>query len=206
MSKKVIILGASGHGKAVAETVLKSGAELLGFMDDRADLGFVYGHPILGNFNEIEKFKDQAEFVFGIGDNSVRKKISEQINVTWHTAIHPNAVIAEHCSIGEGTVVMANAVIQSDAMIQKHCIINTGSIVEHDNYLEDYVHVSPGAVLCGTVKIGTLTHVGAGAVIKNNIQICSNCVIGLGAVVVKNIVEPGVYFGVPAVKYEKTLD
>ena len=34
MSKKLVIIGASGHGKVIADIALKNGYEIVGFLDD----------------------------------------------------------------------------------------------------------------------------------------------------------------------------
>lgn len=195
--KDVIIIGASGHAKVIADIIIKSGDNVVGFLDDNTALPEkIIGIPYLGLISEVSKYKDTYSFVIGIGNNQIRKKIAQQYHVNWHTAIHPSAVIAMDTHIGEGTVVMANAVINPSATIGKHCIINTGAVIEHDNCLADYVHVSPNTTLCGTVSIGEQTHIGAGAVIKNNTDVCSNVVIGVGGVVIRNIEESGTYVGV----------
>lgn len=200
MKEQVIIIGASGHGKVVADIIQKSGDIVVGFLDDNPDLkeNFI-DFPVLG---KIEKFQDyqNCKFVIAIGNADIREKIANKLeNVMWYTAIHPSAQISDiDISIGEGTVVMANAVINSSAVIGKHCIINSGSVVEHDNYIEDYVHISVGAKVAGTVHVGKKSWIGIGAVVRNNLSICEDCMIGAGAVVVKNIEESGKYIGVPA--------
>lgn len=199
--KSVIIIGASGHGKVVADIIQKSGDKILGFLDDNTELEDIFmGFPILGTINDYEKYKGVAEFVVAIGDASIRRCVSRKLqNVRIYTAIHPSAVISSlGVSIGKGTVVMANSVINSGSQIGEFCIINTGAIVEHDNIIEDFVHVSVGAKLAGTVCIGKNTWIGIGAVVSNNLKICENCVIRAGAVVVENIVKSGNYQGVPA--------
>ena len=199
--KNVIIIGASGHAKVIADIVIKSGDKLVGFLDDNIQLPEkVIGYPYLGEISNYSKYVDDCCFVIGIGNNSIRKKIADSMNVKWYTAIHPSAQIAIDTVIGEGTVVMANAVINISAIIGNHCIINTGAVVEHDNIISDYVHISPNASLCGTVKVGELTHIGAGVTVKNNTSICENVIIGAGGVVVRDIEEKGVYIGVPAIK------
>ncbi|MDF2557756.1 MAG: acetyltransferase [Bacillales bacterium] len=200
MNKNVIIIGAGGHGKVIADIIRKSGDQVLGFLDDANNLKEVCGLPVLGKVSDYEPYCDSAQFILAIGNNHVRKEVSENMTVNWYTAIHPSAILANDCKIGEGTVVMANSVVNSDTKIGKHCIINTGAIIEHDNRIDNYVHVSPNGTLCGTVSVGELTHIGASATVKNNIQIIGNCVIGIGAVVVKSINEPGTYIGVPATK------
>lgn len=198
MSKKLIIIGASGHGKVIADIALKLGYEIVGFLDDNDSIKEICGFLVLGNTKKIQDYKEECEFIIAIGNNSIREKIAEQYGVKWATLIHPTAVIGMHAQIGQGTVVMANAVINPCANIGKHCIINTGSVVEHDNVLDDYVHISPNAVLAGTVRIGKKTHVGVNVCVKNNINITEDVIVGVGAAVVEDIKEAGVYVGVPA--------
>ena len=200
MNKSVVIIGASGHGKVVADIIKKSGDEVVGFLDDNPHLPKeLSGIPVLGTVGDYTKYKDSM-FVVAIGNAEIREKIVGQLDcVKWYTAIHPSAVIASiDTNIGEGTVVMANAVVNAGTIIGKHCIINTGAVVEHDNQIEDYVHVSVGAKLAGTVSVGKATWIGIGASVSNNLSICGGCMIGAGAVVVKNIREAGTYVGVPA--------
>lgn len=200
MKKNVIIIGASGHGKVVADTVLLSGDNIVGYLDDNLEIGenFV-GFPILGKVNEFKNYLD-CSFVIAIGNAAVREKKALQLHgVNWYTAIHPTAVISKmDVSIGEGTVILANVVVNAGSIIGKHCILNSGSIIEHDNYIDDFVHVSVGARLAGSVHIGNKTWVGIGANIRNNLSVCAGCMIGAGAVIVKNIEEAGTYVGVPA--------
>lgn len=197
---RLVVVGAGGHAKVIADIAVKTGYSHISFLDDHA-VGSCMGFPIVGTTADLEGMDDGAtDFVIGIGNNTVRQAIAKKYDVHWIPLIHPAAKIAIHVTIGRGTVVMAGAVINSCAEIGEHCIINTGAIVEHDNIIEDYVHLSPGVVLGGTVRIGELTHVGLGAVVRNNIHIGDACTIGAGAVVVKNIDCSGVYVGIPARK------
>ena len=202
MSKSVVIIGASGHGKVIADIIVNSDDKVLGFLDDADDVQGkkIIGFPVLGKIADYDNYKD-CEFVIAIGNPYIREKISNELPVKWYTAIHPMAVISSlDVEIGEGTVIMANAVVNPSARIGKHCIINTGAIVEHDNILEDYVHLSPNVTLAGIVKVGKSTHIGAGSCTKQVLNIASNCVIGAGSVIVKDITESGTYVGVPARK------
>ena len=200
MDRRLIIIGAGGHGKVVADAAWKMGYRNIAFIDDRA-VGECMLFPILGTTDMLESLDDgQTDFVMAVGDNKIRQKIAQNHPVHWVSIIHPSVQIGLMNIIGKGTVILAGAVINSHSQIGAHCIINTGAIVEHDNEIEDYVHISPRAVLGGTVRVGECTHVGIGATVKNNTKICSDCVIGAGAVVVKNITESGTYVGVPARK------
>ena len=202
MSKSVVIIGASGHGKVIADIIVNSGDKVLGFLDDADDVQGkkIIGFPVLGKIADYDNYRD-CEFVIAIGNPYIREKIAIELPVRWYTAIHPTAVISSlDVEIGEGTVIMANSVVNPSARIGKHCIINTGAIVEHDNILEDYVHLSPNVTLAGIVKVGKSTHIGAGSCTKQVLNIASNCIIGAGSVIVKDITESGTYVGVPARK------
>ena len=197
---KLIIVGAGGHGKVVANNALKNGYTDICFVDDKI-LGECMGFPIIGKCKDLIKFNDgKTDFIIGIGNNEIRKIIAETYNVNWVTICHPSAVVAEKVLIGKGTVVMAGVVINCDSTIGEHSIINTGTIVEHDIRIGDYVHLSPGVSLGGTVQVGNNSHIGIGATVINNIEICAGCVIGAGALVVRSINEEGTYVGVPVRK------
>lgn len=197
---RLVIIGAGGHGRVVADNALKNGYTDIQFVDDHAT-GACMGLPIVGTSADLEKMNDGAtDFVIGIGDNAIRRTIAERYDVNWVSLVHPSAQIATNVTIGRGTVVMAGAVANACAQIGQHCIINTNSAVEHDNVIGDFVQVAPGVMLGGTVKVGEQSHIGIGAAVSNNIDICASCIVGAGAVVVKNIEESGTYVGVPAQK------
>ena len=191
--KKIVILGAGGHAHVIADIVEAEGNKVVAFLDD--DLN---KEDCSGQISSYKKYID-CEFIIGIGNADVREKLST-LDVKWHTAIHPSAIISKTAKICEGTVVMPNAVINARSVIGNHCIINTGAIVEHDNKIADFAHISVGANLGGTVSIGRKTWVGIGSTLKNNVSIVDNVIIGAGAVVVKNIEEAGTYIGVPTQK------
>lgn len=199
--KNVIIIGTGGHAKVIADIILCSGDNLIGFLTSDQDKKTFIGKPILGSDTDYKKYISN-EFIIAIGDADVRERIAMQMpDAKWYTAIHPSATVSElETSIGVGSAVMANAVINPCSKIGHHCIINTGAIVEHDNFIEDFAHISVGAKLAGTVKIGKKTWIGIGASISNGLSICKNCIIGAGTVVIKNIDIEGTYVGVPAKK------
>lgn len=197
---RLIIIGAGGHGKVIADIAVKNGYTSIFFVDDNAT-GECMSFPIIGLCSDVENLDDgNTDFVIGIGNNATRKMIAEKYDVNWVSIIHPSAQIGVNVSIENGTVVMAGAVINPCSSIGEHCIINTRAVIEHDNVVENYAHISPNAALGGTVRIGELTHIGIGATVINNIDICGNCIVGAGAVVIRNITDGGTYVGVPTKK------
>ena len=200
MSKKLVIIGAGGHGKVAADIASKSGYTEIVFLDDVFIAKECLGYPVVGKLNMADRFGD-CDFFVAVGNPKIREEILTELSekgVKAATLIHPSAVLGKNVSVGEGTIIAAGAVVNPDAVIGKGVIINTGATVDHDNIIEDYAHISVGAHLAGTVKVGKSTWVGIGAVVSNNINICGSCNIGAGAVVVKDIDESGTYIGVPA--------
>ena len=194
---KLTIIGASGHGKVVADIAKLNGYDEVEFLDDNVAVKFCGKYPVVGRSELALTLKNDV-FV-AIGYSQVRQKMMEYLaDKNIPILIHPTAVVAEDVNIGEGTVVMAGTVINSGASIGKGVIVNTSSSIDHDCLIEDFVHVAVGSHLCGTVEVGALTWIGAGVTVSNNIKICSNCMIGAGAVVVENIDIKGTYVGVPA--------
>lgn len=195
--RKLAIIGASGHGKVVADIARKNGYKEIVFLDDDESIHECGGCPVIGKSSEAGTI--DADIIVGIGNAGIRKRIQESVpEEKLITLIHPDAVIAEDVAIGVGAVVMAGAVINPGVRIGKGCIINTCSSVDHDCVVGDYVHIAVGSHLCGTVSVGSGTWIGAGATVSNNISICPDCMIGAGAVIVKNIDSAGTYMGVPA--------
>lgn len=194
-----MIIGASGHGKVIADIIYQSGDQVMGFFDDDPTKKEIHQIPVLGKIEDIQKYKDDFYFIIGIGDNQIRKKIAENNPaLNYYTAIHPTAIIGEGVRIGNGTAVMAGTVINADAEIGEHCIINTSAVIEHECVIGDYTHISPQACLCGNVHVGEECHVGAGSTVINNINIIEDTIIGAGSVVIKNITKEGTYIGIPA--------
>jgi len=190
----MILYGASGHGKVIAEILEANNIYDIIFWDDNT-AARVFEFRV---FKPFESIIDQ-KMIISIGNNTVRKKISEKTckQFTFATAIHPNSIISRRSIIGEGGVIMPGAVINADSAVGKHAIINSGAVIEHDCTLNDFTHVSPNATLCGNVSVGEGTHIGAAAVIKQGINIGKWCTIGAGAVIIRDIPDYAVVVGNP---------
>ena len=206
MKDKLIIIGASGHGKVVADIAIKMNKwQSIAFLDDDDSIKTSMGLEVIGKTADAFTYKEEVDFFVAIGSNATREKIQEKLieegsNVV--SLIHPSAIIGTDVEIGIGTTVMAGVVINSSTKIGNGCIINTSASLDHDNVIEDYVHISPGVNMAGTVKVCKGSWIGIGSVVSNNVNICSGCKVGAGAVVVKYITEPGTYVGVPVRKID----
>jgi sugar O-acyltransferase (sialic acid O-acetyltransferase NeuD family) len=208
MKDRLIIIGAGGHGKVVADiaSILKTYKSIV-FLDDNESLGEVMGFRVAGKTKDAFIANKEADYFVAIGNNQIRKRIQDQledIGQSIATLIHPHAIVGMDVTIGKGTVVMAGAVINSASRIGKGCIINTSTTLDHDNQVGDYVHISTGAKLAGTVSVGDGSWIGAGSTIINNINIYKESIIGAGAVVIRDVLPSSTVVGVPAkpIKYK----
>ena len=199
--KDLIIIGAGGHGRVIADIAQKSGKyKTISFLDD-GDAKETMGLPIIGRSSDVEKYVNTADIFVAIGNSVVRGEFIERLlamGANVPTLIHPSAIIGACVEIGAGTAIMAGAVINPCSKLGKGVILNTCSSIDHDCIIGDYCHIAVGVHVAGTVTLGDKVWLGAGATIKNNVSICADCVIGAGAVVVKDITESGTYIGVPA--------
>lgn len=197
----ICLFGASGHGKVVKDVALSQNISIKAFFDDHPTSNFLKDTSVFSN----DKIKDYLNFNFiiSIGNNKIRKKISEIIKTSFTKLIHKTAIIAPNVSILEGSVVMAGAIINEDTKIGKHTIINTRAIVEHDCIIGDYVHISPSVTITGNVLIKEGTHIGAGAIVIPNVKIGKWVTIGAGTVVISDIPDFAVVVGNPGkiIKY-----
>lgn len=205
--KRVIIIGAGGHAKVVAEILRLSGKhEIIGFLDSALVGKKIGGFPVLGGDELLPRLRSEGVLtafigVGGTGDNLPRMKIFERVSAlgfSFANAIHPSATLSDSIKLGQGVAVMARAVINPDVVIGDNVIINTGAIIEHDCKIESHAHISPGAVLCGGVRVESCAHIGAGATIRQNIIIGEQAIVGAGAVVVKDVGVNTVVVGTPA--------
>lgn len=199
--KRLLIIGAGGHGRVSADVALKMNCfSDIVFLDDNP-LASVPGYKLLGSVGRAEEFLDGSAFFVAVGNNAIRKKLLEDLlekGAEIATLIHPSACVGSNVRIGPGTVVMAGTVVNNGAVLGTGVIVNTCASVDHDCVIGAYSHVSVGAHLAGAVTLGAAAMVGAGATIINNLTVCDGCTVGAGAVVVRDIEKRGVYAGVPA--------
>jgi len=202
MNKPLAIIGASGHGKVVADV-----AELLGYTvyfydDEFHKTAFMEHWPVLGNTNNLIETKHTINVVVAIGNNEIREQktdLLKEAGFNFPSLVHPSAIVSKYANVGFGSVIFANAVISAFTKIGSGCIINTGAIVDHDCKVGNFVHISPNSALAGGVSIGEKSWIGIGSCIKQLVHIGENTNIGAGSTVLQNIPDNVTAFGSPCV-------
>jgi sugar O-acyltransferase (sialic acid O-acetyltransferase NeuD family) len=190
----MVLYGASGHAKVIADSINCLKEDILHYFDDNNSINFFLNRKVSKYDQNI--FPNE-KLIISVGNNKHRENLVKKIKHTFGIIIHPSSIISEHTKIDEGTVVLQNSTIQADSKIGKHCIINTAASVDHDCIIDNFVHVSPHATLCGNVKIGEGTNIGAGAIILPGIQIGKWSIIGAGTIVLEDIPDKVVVVGNP---------
>jgi sugar O-acyltransferase (sialic acid O-acetyltransferase NeuD family) len=200
----ILILGAGGHAKVVAETCLVAGVSAnIAFLDDRP-LDSLLGWPVIGPLElSLEpSIKNQfSSAIVAIGQSTTRLRLLHLLHAAGYQLpllIHPSASISSSAQIGAGSVVFAQAAVQAHVQIGIGAILNTGCSVDHDSHLADGVHICPGSRIAGSVQIGARSCIGIGASIIQHVRIGSNVTVGAGAAVVTDLPDDVTAVGVPA--------
>lgn len=201
---KILIIGAGGHARVIADIIRLQGHTIVGYLDDDSSLigQLIYGVPVLGKIDSYQSYT-YDKMILGIGSNPTRFALRTGLlkdipDDDWYQAIHPTAIISDFATIAVGSVIMAGVIINTGAEIHRQVIINTGAMIDHDCAIHDYAHVAPGVNLAGGVKVGTGTLVGIGASVIPYQSIGSWSIIGAGAVVTADVPSNVTAVGIPA--------
>ena len=199
-TKTLIIIGAGGHGKVVADCArVTKQFDKIRFLDGKyPELLYVANWDIVGHQDDFANFDDEDTWYFvAIGSNEIRHNWQKKLLNNGHkiaTLVHPNACVAEDVIIGQGTLILAGCVINILTEIGAGCIVNTGATVDHDCSIGEFSHIAPGVSLAGAVTLGVEVFIGVGSNVIQCISIDDKSTIGAGSTVIQNIP-----FGVTAV-------
>lgn len=200
----LLIVGAGGHGKVVADTALETGCwQEIAFLDARyPELQHNDVAPVIGTEGDAGRVRDRfPELVVAIGNSSLRISLLEkfrELGFRLADVIHPRAFVSRDVVLGGGCVVFAQAAINRSARLGLGCIVNTGATVDHDCLLGNGVHCCPGSHLGGGVRIGDFSWVGIGASVIQQISIGARVTLGAGSAVISDIPDHATAVGVPA--------
>jgi sugar O-acyltransferase (sialic acid O-acetyltransferase NeuD family) len=225
---RLLVLGAGGHGRMVADVARSAGFEVVGYADlEYSNSGRPvddYGKAVIIEQTELLRRvarrdvmpADADSLVLAIGQNTARHRLlcsirrcfpgdwpacvsdSIQPRFLLPVVVHPTAAVSVQARLGPGTVVMPMAVVNAGADIGDAVIVNSAAVVEHECTLSSCVHVSPGSILSGGVRVGERAWIGAGATIIQGIRIGRDAVVGAGAVVIRDVADGETVVGVPA--------
>jgi sugar O-acyltransferase (sialic acid O-acetyltransferase NeuD family) len=188
MTKTVVLIGAGGHGKVLAEIAESLGYRVEFYDDHWPSVESNGGWAIKGTLSDYKAAHlRNASAVVAVGDNSARERLQLTLPHINSSLIHPSAVVSPSATVGMGSVVMAGAVINADVKIGQGVIVNTGATIDHDSVIGDFAHISPQVALAGGVRIGRGAWVGIGSCVIQKIKIGAGARVGAGSVVINDI-------------------
>ena len=165
---RLIILGAGGHGRVVADLAEQTDEyEEIVFLDDNSN-----DERVVGKCKDYTKFKSQDTVMYpAFGNNQGRINWANRIleaGIKLAKIIHPLAYVSPKANIADGCVVMPYAIINTSTSIEKACIINIGAIIDHDCIIEAGCHIAPGAIVKGENRVPSCTKIDSGEVVMLN--------------------------------------
>jgi sugar O-acyltransferase (sialic acid O-acetyltransferase NeuD family) len=196
----LLIFGAGGHGRVVADAALLAGQWNRVLASDR-DLARCVGELLPGvpALRPDEALAAATAVHVAIGNAANREKETATLAAgLLATLVHPRSSVSRNAHVGAGCFIAAQAVVGPGARLGTAVIVNHGAVVDHDVAIGDFSHIAPLVALGGGVQIGKRVLVGSGASILPGVRVGDDAVIGAGAVVADHLIEPGVYAGVPA--------
>ena len=157
---RLVILGAGGYGRIVADVAHQLGYSTIVLDDADSD------HPLSIFSSYID---ENTYFIPAFGNNAFWMEWINRIEESGGqlaTLIHPTAYVSPTATINPGTVILPHAIINTDVVVGKGCIINLGAILDHGCIIEEGVHICLGAIVKGENRIEKCSKVEAGEVVE----------------------------------------
>ncbi|SBW09706.1 Sugar O-acyltransferase, sialic acid O-acetyltransferase NeuD family [uncultured Alphaproteobacteria bacterium] len=207
MSTPLIVIGAGGHGRVVADLARAAGFEVTGFLDPSPALrgAMVDGLPVLGDDAYLASAAPGsvllANGVGGAGKPEIRRAVFLRFAETGHVfpaLVHPRAHVSGNVALAQGCQVMAGATLQTGVQMGANALVNTGAVVDHDCRIGAHAQIAPGAVLCGGVTVDDGAHVGAAACVIQCLRVGAEAMVAAGTVVIRDVPPQARVAGVPA--------
>jgi sugar O-acyltransferase (sialic acid O-acetyltransferase NeuD family) len=204
--RRILIVGAGGHAREVAEILLacsRFGEDLepIGFVDDGPER-MLNGLPVLGDMGWLDGVdRDDVEIICAVGTPSQCAFVAGRVKDMGFRiarAIAPSAWVAISAQVGDGSMIFPNAVINANAWLGDHVSLNVAASVSHDTRVGRFCSIGPGARLAGNVRLGEGCFVGMGASVLHGVTIGARSVIGAGAVVLRDLPPAVTAVGIPA--------
>ncbi len=165
--ENLLILGAGGYGRTVAETASFS-FDHIAFLDDSQT-----GEDILGICGQYESFLSRFPYAYpAFGNNELRASWLKRLTLAGFfvpAMVHPRAYVSPSAVLEPGAVVLPMGCVGTRTVVRTGAIINMGAVADHDCDIGAYCHLAPGAV------------VKAGNVLPPRTKVDSGCVIGRAA-------------------------
>jgi len=166
--RKLLILGAGGYGKTIADVARQLNCyDKIAFLDDTK----AGSSGVLGTCGEFLEFADEHTEVYpAFGNNTARMNWLENLQqngILVPTLVHPSAYVSPTATLEAGVTVLPKAVVNTGVTVKQGCIINIGALIDHDTVVEEGCHLAPGAIVKAENRIPAMSKIDSGTVIEN---------------------------------------
>lgn len=204
MTAALILLGAGGHARVLAEILRGQGQPLLGAVDPQrpaagADLAYLGDDAAVFALSAAEVLLVNG--VGSVGPTAARRSVYDRFVAAGYRFAgvrDATAIVSPSAQLGAGVQVLAAVVVATGARLGDNVLINTGAVVEHDCAVGAHCHIATGAILCGGCTVESGVHIGAGATVNQGLHIGAGAVVAAGAVVIADVPPHTLVAGVPA--------
>lgn len=184
--RNLVIVGAGGHGRAVAEAAELEGSwSDIVFIDDNYPGQSTSGAwKIVGHPSQLGTLTEPGDAVIvAIGNQEARERLilaQEALGIPLATVIHPRAYVSPYAIVGEGCAIMAGAIVGTAARLGRGVIVNANATVDHDAVVGDFSHLGVGVQLAGGVVIAERVWLQAGTCAGYRVRVPSDTIVAPG--------------------------
>ena len=162
---KLIILGAGGYGRTVADVAQQTGCfQEICFLDDNSKFA-------IGKCEDFLRFAGEGTcFYPAFGNNQLRVDWIRKLQAAGcevPVIIHPRAYVSPMATVAAGTVLLPGAIVNTNSVVGLGGIINCGAVVDHDCVLHEGIHVCLNAVVKADNHLPAYIKIEAGRIIAN---------------------------------------
>ncbi|HSH09406.1 MAG TPA: acetyltransferase [Oceanipulchritudo sp.] len=206
--KQLVIIGAGGFGREVAEWARGCPAylhewEIAGFLDDRVDALSRFPEielPVLGNTSDYEPRKNDV-FLVALGKPELRRTMRERFiskGAEFTRLIHQSCILGRRIQLDPGVILCPGVVLTCDIHIGANCALNVRTAVGHDATMGADCQISSFCDITGYVQVGNAVMMGSRASVIPGRKIGDGAVLGAGSVVIADVPPNVTVFGNPA--------
>jgi len=207
MNNEIFILGVGPYTIVIAELAEICGYTVKGFyhFNNDRDNEIYHGYPIISSTGQLyEKNLTGMNFALSMGDNVIRKNLSEQIKARGGcipSLIHPSVEISKTAQVSpSGVILKRNVSIQSCSTIKQNTIICDNTVICHHTTINENCFIACSVVVGAFLNVLNNVFIGQGSIITSGKvpEIGENAMVGAGAVVVKKVEKNTIVAGNPA--------
>lgn len=188
MAKRLLILGAGGHARAVADVAAECGWTVAGFTDRAGGPG---RPEVLGDDSRIAELIRSGKVdaaVVGVGNTALGRRVElfeilRKADAVIPSLVHPRAMVSRSCTVGDGAVIFPGVVMGAGVTVGENAVLYSNAVAEHNCRIAAHAYLSPGVILCGAVTVESTAFLGAGAVVLPGVTVGAHVKVGAGVVV-----------------------